>query len=77
MIRTSFYGYLNQIKQSGDEQKTCVFFLEKMVIIQVPYIKIVWLAFFRWWQQKFFQIILKFTHFFVFLLTANRILYSN
>ena len=45
-IRTSFC--LNQIKQSGDGwKKICLFFFgEKMVIMQVPYMKIVWLAFF-------------------------------
>ena len=76
---TSFCGYLNQIKPSGDKKKKrCFFFLEKMFIVQFPYMKIVWLAFFRWRQQKFFKIKLKLPqNFFVFFSTANRIFYSN
>ena len=44
-IRTSFFGYLNQVKQSGDE-KYCFFFEKKIVFIKFPCMKIIWLAFF-------------------------------
>ena len=55
------------------------FLKKKTLVIQFPYMEIVWLAFFWWRRRKFFEVFLKLPPkmFSVFFSTANWFSYSN